>query len=304
MTLRSTEPTTLPLSVVVGTTQPWPEVRPCLDGFYAEARAIGAEVLVAHRGDGLPADVASSYPGVVAVCEPDASIYRLRSIGMARSRGDVVLLTEDHCVPRAGWCRAHLEAHRRRPDVAVVGGPVLNGATRRLIDWASFLLGHASYLPPIEPGERPAVDRSNVSYKRRVLPAEPSPDGRMEPVLDSELQARGEKFLMQPDPLIDHVQSLGLRGTLSIHFHNGRAVAGLRLMRGVSALERAARVVASLLVAPAFFGRTLRAAYGCRPLPTRAIASLPLLGLITSVVAAGFVTGYVAGAGDSPRHIR
>jgi hypothetical protein len=44
-----------PLSIVVATTKPWPEVRACLDSLMDQATTVSAEILVADGdGRGLP----------------------------------------------------------------------------------------------------------------------------------------------------------------------------------------------------------------------------------------------------------
>jgi hypothetical protein len=294
-----------PLSVVVGTTRPWPEVKDCLEGFLEEARAVRAEVIVLDRdGDGLPDDAEDRYRGIRRFSEPRASIYRMRSLGMSMARGDVVLTTEDHCRPRPGWCAAHLRAHSIHPQAVAVGGPVDNGARRRLADWASFLLGHVHFLPPGESGECAALDRSNVSYKRSSLPAAPSPYGKDDPPVDQELRRDGKRFVFTREAVVDHCQSIGLLGTLGIHYHNGRAVAGLRRLRGMSRRERAARTLASLPAGGLFFLRTSVHVLRNRALPRRAVASLPVLAVITTLVGTGLLVGHLAGPGSSPQELR
>ena len=295
----------IPLSVVVGTTQPWPEIQGCLESFVEEARALGGEVIVLDRdGDGLPADADERYPRVQRVTELRASIYRMRSLGMSVARGEVVLTTEDHCRPRPGWCAAHLRAHREHTHVGVVSGPVENGARARFVDWASFLLGHARFVPPGPGPASEAVDRSNVSYKRRVLPREPSLYGKDDPPIDERLRREGNRFFFEQSAVVDHDQSIGFLPTLKIHYHNGRAVAGLRLLRGMDGPERAARALASLPAGGFLFLRTALLSARGRRLPPRALASLPFVALITTMVGAGLLVGHVAGPGASPQQLR
>src|SRR5215213_8891014 len=72
-----------PLSVVLPTTQPWPELQPCLDAVYDEAVSLGAEVLaVVGTSDALPPDADQRYPALTRVAEDGASVFRLRSLGL------------------------------------------------------------------------------------------------------------------------------------------------------------------------------------------------------------------------------
>jgi hypothetical protein len=295
----------LPLSVVLGTTQPWPELADSLDTVIPEAREIGAEVIVVdNNGRGLPEGFADENPEVVWITERGASIFRMRSVGMSIARGEVIALTEDHCLPSPGWCREHLRAHTENPDAAAVGGPVGNGATERLSAWGSFLLNHAEYLQPIEGGERATIDRANISYKRWAVPTVPSNLGVTEPFIDEQLRRSGAKFFMTTGAPVTHDQSFGLRDTLSIHFHSGRSTAGLRLLCGMGRAERIRRTITSFLLGPAMFAATTRRVARKRPRSARAIASLPIVLAIACTISAGLVAGYLTGPGGSTRHIR
>lgn len=295
----------LPLSVVLGTTQPWPELAASLDTVVPEAREIGAEVIVVdNNGRGLPEHFAEEHPEVVWITERGASIFRMRSVGMSIARGEVIALTEDHCLPSPGWCKGHLRAHAEYPEAAAVGGPVGNGATGKLSAWGSFLLNHAEYMQPIESGERAAIDRANISYKRWAVPSLPSDLGVTEPFIDEQLRKSGAKFVMTTAAPVTHDQSFGVRYTLWIHFHSGRSTAGLRVVGGMGTGERVRRTITSFLLGPAMFGATTLRVARKRPKSVRALASLPMALAIACAISAGLIAGYLAGPGGSTRHIR
>ena len=294
------------LSVVIPTTQPWPEARACLDSIYDEARALGAEVIVAASdGRGLPADYESSYPEVVPLIEDGASVFRLRAIGMAAARGEVIALTEDHCQAAPGWCEGHLRAHAEQLGAAVVGGPVGNGETQNLTAWASFLMNHSPWMPPVSSGQRQRVDPSNVSFKRRVVPRTPSEHGVPEMTLAERLRRAGEDTFTDERIPVSHVQWLGVRHTFVIHFHSGRATSGLRLQEGMRASERIAGFGMSLLLGPAMLVQTVRRAWRKRVMSAGKLAAiLPALTLACFSTAAGVTVGYIAGPGNSPARLR
>ena len=103
------------LTVVVATTQPWPEIEMCLDSLHDQAREVGVELLVVDgHGEGLPADVLGKYPQVTRIALPGRSVFQMRAEGMARSRGAVVAVTEDHCRVAAEWLRSEGPACRAR----------------------------------------------------------------------------------------------------------------------------------------------------------------------------------------------
>ncbi len=131
----------VPLSVIVATSQPWPELRMCLDSLHVQAVRAGAEVVVGDgTGQGLPEDVARRYPEVTWLKVQGASVLQLRALAMSHTSGEVVAVTEDHCRVAPDWCERILEAHKRYPEAAAIGGAVENGARRKIIDWASFFI--------------------------------------------------------------------------------------------------------------------------------------------------------------------
>lgn len=93
----------------------------------------------------------------------------LASRAVAEAKGRLVLLTEDHCVPRPGWVRAMVDA--QADDRAVVGGAVepLEGSTVR--DWAFYLVDYYRYMPPVAAGPSPTLTVCNASYRADRLDA-------------------------------------------------------------------------------------------------------------------------------------
>ena len=142
------------LSIVVATTHPWPEMERTLDSLWGQVMALGAELLLLDgHGEGLPPDLPARYPGAIRLTRPGASVFALRALGLRAARGEIIAMTEDHCVVPPDWCRRLLDAHRRYPHAAAVGGAVDNGATARLIDWANYFVAHSPTMAPIRGGE-------------------------------------------------------------------------------------------------------------------------------------------------------
>ena len=184
----------LPLSIVVATTKPWPEIRACLDSLFLQAQRVGAEILVADgHGQGLPEMGKESYEGVMWLKDPGASVFGLRKFGMSHARGEIIAITEDHCRVAPNWCEQIIQAHKDYPDAAAIGGEVENGATTSLIDWANFFLVFAPFVAPIRngPSERICL-QANISYKRRVACRMASQLGVMEMLFTRQLREEGE----------------------------------------------------------------------------------------------------------------
>ncbi|HSE44551.1 MAG TPA: glycosyltransferase [Gemmatimonadales bacterium] len=294
----------VPLSVIIATTKPWPEVRATLESLHGQIQDVGGEILVADGdGEGIPKDVAERYPAVRILSRPGASVFSLRGLAMAEARGEVIAVTEDHCVVTPGWCNRILAAHQAHPEVAAIGGLVENGATTRLIDWANFLIVFGPFTAPIESGPRRAISlQANISYKRRVIPKEAGELGMMEMLFNRRLREQGELLLADDRLLVYHVQSWGFWGTFAAHFHNGRSIAGFRLAQ-MGTAERLARLAGCALLPPVLWWRTVWPVLRKGRLVWPALASLPLTGLIAFCHAAGEFVGYVAGPGGSPRKL-
>ncbi len=308
-TLRSTTTTTTspqrpPLSIVVATTKPWPEIRGCLDSLMDQANTVGAEILVADgNGRGLPLEKGESFEGVICLKELGASVFRLRKLGMCQAQGEIIAITEDHCRVASNWCAQIIQAHKDFPDAAAIGGVVDNGATTSLIDWANFLLVFAPFVSPIKNGpcERICL-QANISYKRRIVSRLTSQLGVMEMLFTRQLREEGETLIADDRLVVSHVQSHGFWGTLASHFHNGRSIAGFRLEHLVN-LGRVLRLGSTALLPPYLLWATLRPLVSKQQLLGQVFASLPLLVLLVCCHAAGEFVGYIAGPGRSPQRL-
>jgi hypothetical protein len=302
--VRSQE-TSVPLTVAVATTQPWPELRMCLESLYEQAVAEHAELLIVDGdGHGLPDDVLRSYPRVTRLAMPGASVLQMRAAAMAQSRGEIVAVTEDHCRVAPDWCRRILDAHRERPDAAVIGGAVENGSDRAIVDWASFFIVNGAAMPPIRSGvQRSVAGQASVSYKKRVVPRDVPPLGRMEWMLNQELRRRGERLVADGRIRVAHVQPFTFSDACAIHYHDSRTIAGFRLQR-IGWMERLVRLGACAIMPPILALRTVLPVLARRRHLGWLVLSIPMIAALVSCRAAGAVVGFVRGAGASPIRIR
>jgi hypothetical protein len=294
-----------PLTVIVATTQPWPELRMCLDSLHAQAIAAGAEILVCDgHGSGLPDAVLACYPGIARLPMPGASVLQMRARAMAHAAGDIVAVTEDHCRVAPDWCRRILDAHAAHPEAAVIGGAVENGSDRRVIHWASFFIVNGAAMPPVRGGARRTVaGQATVSYKREVVPRDVPPRGRMEWVLNARLRAQGHTLRTDGRILVAHDQPLTFAEACAIHYHDSRIIAGFRL-ESLPRVEWAIRVAACAAMPPLLFLRTVLPILAKRRRLGWLARSVPMIGVLVTCRAAGALVGFFHGPGDSPLRIR
>lgn len=291
------------LSVVIGTTQGWPSIRPCLESLGAQATAPWVEIIVADGSDCVPPEGTPLGPGVVWLRHPGVSVLELRALASRAARGEIVAVTEDHCVVAPDWCARILEAHARHREAAAVKGAVTNGSRAHLIDWAAFLLNQAPHIPPFAgKGGDAVLGVSCVSYKRWALERLASSRAPWPELRDHRAwQAAGDRLVADERIWVEHYQSVGFIATSALQFHNARTVSGIR--RDRMGWRDWTRLVA---VAVLPFYRTLRTVSTClgkRVPRVILLASVPLILWFYCCKGTGELAGYLAGTGESPRRV-
>lgn len=293
------------LSVVIGTTQPWPTSKAVLDSVYEQAQSLGAELILGVR-EASGAPPADAYPFLETFEVPGASVFELRESGIARSSGAIVALTEDHCVVSQDWCRRVLEAHERFPDADVIGGAVANGACDP-IGWASFMISNGPFLPPLQTRERAIVTgHANVSFKRRALRgwgAGGLDDGRFR----RELLRCGGQLVTDGRIEVLHDQWFPPISMCIYQFHGGRALAGSQRahLTGWPWLRRLIKVLL-LPVRVAVNAPRLALGAGLKNSAywTPMLRCQPWMGALLSCVYLGELIGHLTGPGRSPQQLR
>jgi hypothetical protein len=231
-------------------------------------------------------------------------VFQLRHAGYREARGEIVAVTEDHCAARPDTCEAILRAHAEHPEAIAIGGATENGTTRHLVDWAVFIVVQGPFVAPLAngPAERVA-GAANVSYKRRALERFPDhgPLGAIELFDTASVRHPGETLINDDRIRTTHHQSMGLAGTTSIEFHNGRTIAGFR--RRTFARGDLLRVLASPALPIYRSIRSVRIAFGKNIPRATIVRAIPLIVLLEYAHGAGELLGYLAGPGDSPRHL-
>lgn len=289
------------LSVVVASVNGFPYLGACLESL--RARCPTAEVIVADSTDEATRRlVREEWPDVRLLSfEEPTPIPVLRAAGIfAASAGNVALI-EDHCVVRNGWAEGIVAAHRQ--GRSVVGGPIRNGSTDRLRDWAAFLFEYSSYMEPAPSGAVADLPGMNVSYDRRALTAidDLLRAGKWESWLHSRLLEQGFELHSTPEATLDHVKDFGIREFLSQRFHYARAYAAMR------APDLGARKLVYALAAPTLvpllYLRIARNVLGRRR-ARLLLATTPLLLLYVATTAIGEAAGYLLGGGRSLLKVR
>jgi GT2 family glycosyltransferase len=90
-----------------------------------QARALGAEVIVARDGlDGRTAAVAARHGARLVSLDRPTSANAARNAGVAAAEGEVIVLIDDDVEAPPGWLEAMIAGIREAPDRDVFGGPI------------------------------------------------------------------------------------------------------------------------------------------------------------------------------------
>jgi hypothetical protein len=283
-----------PISVILATSDPWPDLARCLEALEPQVSDLGGELIVGDaHGGALQADRVAKSRCLVWIPRPGASVFDLRALAAERARGEVVAATEDHCVVAPDWCAEIIRGFALNPGALALTGPVLNGAGEHLIDRANYLHTFGGLVPPCDLKRRGRCPpNANVAYRRGVIPAGPVPPGWLELDLNPRLFGQGQ-FAFHEGMTLTHVQSFGFWKTLRAHFDNGRSTTGLHPVR-LSRRQLPWRVYRGSV-------RTLSERQQRDP---EVRASLPLLFLLSCCHALGETAGIIAGPGRSPARLR
>jgi hypothetical protein len=296
----------VPITALVPTTRGWPFVRDALLRVVGQTVAIGGEVVVVDAaGTRAPTEEEQAELGgpLRWISRPGESVFQMRRAGYQAARGEVVAVTEDHVFVEPGWAAGHLEAHRRHPQAGAVGGAVLNGTDRKLVDWAAFFLTQGPFMPPLQNGVAERISGpANVSYKKRVLDRLGGTDEEgVIDFLELPLALEGEHLIADDSVRVLHHQSQGLLGTSLAEFDNGRTIAGYR--RRMMTRGDWLRILGSPVLPLYRTVRQMRIVRDREHPPGMIARALPAHVWFQYCAMAGEVLGYVGGPGGSPRRL-
>ena len=287
------------ISVVIASVNGLGVILECLENLEALPERNEMEILVLdRRTDDTARTIAVRFPQVTLHAGlTGKSIPELRWIGMRAARGEMIAVIEDHCMVAPGWA-AEILRHVGT-GFGVVGGPVENGSTERILDWAYFLAEYGPCMPPLEQGETDWVPGNNAAYRRSELPLhEPVWANFWESFLQKELQRRGVRIFLNPAMLVYHKKSFQLGEMLEQRFCYSRSFAAMRAAQ-MPAGRRLLYAATSVLLPGVLLLRIFRCVLRKRRNLREFLLGLPVIVLFVLCWAAGEMTGCVAGPGDS-----
>lgn len=283
------------LTLIIPTGKPPPGAWWTAEGVREQAIAHNAEVLVAC-GNAIATPEPSAPCRVLHI--PGADVFELRAAALVETRGEIIVVLEDHNLPAPDFCERILAAFKAHPEAAGVVGTASNGAPK-LLDRASFLLTWAPFLSPMpELSLHRSPPPGVVAFRRSVVPMGFPPPGWLEYQMGPELLRTGR--LVADDRIrIEHIQHVGL-GAFAIQFHAGRGYGGMdHRPRATLSKSRRLRDAAKI---PALLVRQTRD--GLRRGNNReSFACMAAVGAVATCNALGQMVGVLFGPGNSPSHL-
>src|SRR4051794_8147728 len=158
------------ISVVVASNRSRALLDDCLAALIGQCERARAELIVARDDDeaGLEA-IAKAYPSIRLVpVKGGATIPELRGAGMREATGDIVMLTEDHCVPGPQWVEELCLGVDNIAEIA--GGGMDNAQRKRAVDWAAYFSEYGLFATTrTDAGESMQLTGANVAYRRSIV---------------------------------------------------------------------------------------------------------------------------------------
>lgn len=257
------------VSVVIPSFNSAEVIGSCLEALAGQSVPADEVLLIDSSRDDTPGIVRSRFHSVV-VHHHDHQVMpgAGRNEGMERARGELILFTDTDAVPERDWIRHHVELHARHPDVALIGGAIVNGNPQSWISRLSFVSEFTGYGPRDPESVRTVVPTVNASIKRdRVreagvtMPAEGLPGGE-DVVFCERLRAGGLGILFSPLPVVAHLNRTTWERYVKHMRSSGFAAGGVAVRHGgpYAFLERLGPLTAGVAVArlAIIWGRVLR----------------------------------------------
>jgi hypothetical protein len=275
----------------------------CLAALKPQIASFGGELLVV---DGSRTGSASRWVPDTAEFRtirlpPGTDVPKLWHAGICVSKGRIIALLVDSCVPRPDWIERILHAHLAPP--AVIGGAIDLSSTVGLVDSAVYFCRYSRYMPPFGPCFQEDLPGTNCSYKRDSLKGlqKEMADGFWEAFVHRRMRNRGERLFCDPQILVEHVGPTSGMAFLSVRFAHGRRFAARRAV-ALSPSQRILRTLASPLVPLLMLQRIAAHVWARRRNRARFLFSLPLLMAFLISWSAGEFFGYLLGpSGQGPR---
>ena len=214
----------LPLSVIVTTIDPWPDLSRVLDVLHPQVVAFGGEIIVAASDLAAPEErVVVDTPRVRWLRQRDATIPWLRAMAVEIARGEIIATTEDDCIVAENWCTEVFRGFALYPMARAITGLTRDAEPGPFdVVPGNRQPGRWSTVPARPSPANPAFLNANIAYQRSVFPPASIPTGWIERDLNPRLLREGV-VVFHEGMIVDRRSRRGLPGRA------GRLPTGLAL---------------------------------------------------------------------------
>lgn len=293
----------LDISVVVPVRFAQETISQTVEALLEQCRALRAEVIAVVSEEDSTAGLLREFGAreqlrVIEMPER-RSVPQLRGEGVKAARGRLIAITEDHCLFPPRWLERFVELHAGR-EVAAVGGPVENGRTSSIADWAIYFSRYTTSMPPIGRGATGALPGNNACYKREALEAVAPllKDGFWENDVNRELIARARVLWLEPGLVVTHNKPYRFGRYLALRYRHARCFGGMIRARAGRA-ELVKRVLLSPLIPLMLLARSARAIQAKKRRGREFLLAVPALLVCYGVWFWGELAGYLCGPGET-----
>lgn len=294
------------ISVVIASVNGPEHLGECLDALEQQSLRGQMEIVVADRcGDAVARLVQERHPAVrLLSLAGSKSVPELRAAAIREAHGQIVAITEDHCLAPADWCAQMLRAHQERNGI--IGGAVENHPSLAgVMNWGAFFCEYARFMNPVPDGEAENIPGNNISYRREFLThvSDLLEQGTFwEESLNARLREKGIHCYSDPKVVVFHKKGFRLGEFLSQRYHYSRSFAGIRV-KDAAAWRKLAYAAFCPVLPALLMARIVGSAWRKHRHRDKLIQAVPLLLLFTAVWAWGELVGYLAGPGESLRKV-
>lgn len=285
------------LSIVIAAWNGAASLRQCLESLREQAAVADTEVIVAANFPSAGDE--ASFSNLSALTFPaGTTVPTLRASGIAAARGEIIALTEDHCLFDPQWCAEIRKAHEL--PYSVIGGSVENAGGQRTVDWAVYFYDYGRYMPPNPAGETGSLSGINVSYKRAALEEvrHSYSGGFFEVFVHGELRGRGHRLYMAPAAIVYHNKAYRFGSSFVQCFHLARSFAGRRL--AWAGLPRRIIYASGALLLPVLLpARIVARVLAKGHHLSKLLLALPCIVVLMTSWSCGEFVGYLFGEGAS-----
>ncbi len=287
------------ISVIIATRRQNDLLISCLSTLSNQAGETDAELLVVQT---LSAPVAPSitqaFPAVNFItCAANTSLAEMKAIGIRQARGNVIALTQPHCIPSNNWLRMHINAHRQL-QASAIGGAVINRSQATISERCAFRCEYGKFNSNRLAGVTKSLASSNVSYKKGDL-LEVMDGDYWETELHRRLSKLGSGLWYLPEMNVVHQRRCSFLTYLLERFHYSRYFAARRFEnRGVALMY----AVGCTLLPAIVLIRLLTAFSTDDNFYAECIVCIPCFIAISIAWTAGEFIGYIFGSGHSEKY--